>query len=215
MSDKIEKALERLNSILPLQENQSKLVGWQKVFHQGLLRGFVEYGGPLVEARMMEFTTEPMPALKALEEAQLLILNNGQIEGLYPFTTQERGFNVLANGWKVQAMCALDALSIVPMFNIDGIVQSECDVTKTPIMIEQFQQELLNTSHEYIHVGIQWSSFDETKTCADSLCKDMIFLLNTETATYWRDEDVEAREIFTLKEAIQLGTQFFKPLMDK
>jgi hypothetical protein len=43
----------------------------------------------------------------------------------------------------------------------------------------------------------------------------MIFLKDKEIADTWLSEDLENREIFSIDDAIDFSSQFFKPLVDK
>ena len=52
-------------------------------------------------------------------------------------------------------------------------------------------------------------------SCADSLCTEMLFLKDTATAEEWLSGDAENRQIFTLPEAIEFATGFFKPMMQQ
>jgi hypothetical protein len=65
-----------------------------------------------------------------------------------------------------------------------------------------------------VHFGINWNSATNN-CCATSLCTEMIFLKDKEIADTWLSEDLENREIFSIDDAIDFSSQFFKPLVDK
>lgn len=93
-------------------------------------------------------------------------------------------------------MCSLDALGISPMFGYEVEIETKCYVTGEPIKIKQFNKEIKegNPTQE-IYFGIKWNS--PTFHCADSLCTNMVFLKDQNTAQNWQKEQVCSREIFT------------------
>ena len=64
-----------------------------------------------------------------------------------------------------------------------------------------------------IHFGIIWGAANADSCCADSLCMEMMFLRDGETARQWLADDPETREVFTLQEAVEFGGRFFSPLV--
>ncbi len=83
------------------------------------------------------------------------------------------------------------------------------------ISIEQLDQEVLNKNeNEKMHFGINWNSA-ANNCCATSLCTEMIFLKDKETADTWLSEDLESREVFNIDAAIEFSSKFFKPLLDE
>ena len=134
--------------------------------------------------------------------------------GAYPFTTEKTPHTVEISGVKTYAMCAVDALSISPMFDSEVTIESRCQVSGAPIRIRQFQMEILEAQPSlHVHVGVRWQS---TRGCAaHSLCMEMVFVCDRETAVKWQSEDRENTSIFTLSEAIEFGAGFFLPLVGK
>jgi mercuric reductase len=111
-------------------------------------------------------------------------------------------------------MCALDALAISPMYNLETHIDSSCHVSGASISIDQLDQEVLNRAENTdIHFGINWNSA-ANNCCATSLCNEMIFLKNIELAQSWLIEDSQNRELFALDEAIDFAAQYFTPLID-
>ena len=211
----INAALERLNSLLPLKERQDRLDPALRNLHRAILDGFFLDGKPLspeqLAAQLGNDTVDS--ALQQLAAADLVVLtpDRQQLVGAYPFTAEERVHRVLINGHTVHAMCALDALSVAPMFNTATRVDSRCHVTDTPIEIHMQGTDLLSALPADPYVGIRWKA---TSGCAArTLCMDMLFLRDRETAVAWQQEDSANMSIFDLPTAVAFGAAFFMPLL--
>ncbi len=217
MSKKIERALDRLNHILPLKENQIKCSEPIRKLHQQILQSFVQIGRSLNRAEISGLTANLDEAIKILKENKLVVFtDNDEPLGAYPFTMEKREHKVLINGHRVYAMCALDALSIAPMFNAATVISSICRVTRNPVHIKMSGDRITNLdSSEPVQVGIDWGAEDSKICCADSLCMQMIYLRDKKIAHQWLEERNEQREIFTLLEAVEFGERFFAPLVNK
>ena len=96
--------------------------------------------------------------LSDLAEEDLIVLSgDGAIQGAYPFTTARTPHRVTVRGNTVNAMCALDALAVAPMFITEAVVDSVCELTGTLLHVEQSSSEwVAATPTPSIHVGIQW-----------------------------------------------------------
>ena len=140
--------------------------------------------------------------------------SNDEPVGAYPFTMEQRDHKVPVNDHLVHSMCALDALAISPMFNVKTHIDSCCSVSGDSISIDQLDQTILNKeTNKDLHFAINWNSA-ANNCCATSLCTEMIFLKDEKIAGKWLLEDTENREIFTIDEAIDFASRFFKPLMN-
>ena len=211
----IDAALDRLNTLLPLAERQHRLDPALRKLHRAILEGFFVGGKPLSREQL---AAEPGSddvdaALQRLAAADLVVLtpDRQQLSGAYPFTAEERVHRVLVNGHTVHAMCALDALSVAPMFNTATRVDSRCHVTATPVEVHMQGSELLSALPPDPYVGIHWQG---TSGCAaHSLCMEMLFLRDRDTAVTWQQEDAANRSIFDLPAAVAFGAAFFTPLL--
>ncbi|ORU92877.1 MAG: hypothetical protein A6F70_04040 [Cycloclasticus sp. symbiont of Bathymodiolus heckerae] len=215
MTGKLENALERLTNILPLIKSQHECDPALKELHQQILRSFVANGRALLKEEMAAFVSNVPEALNELSERELVVLSqSGELTGIYPFSTQKRKHSVLINGYRVYAMCALDALAVAPLFDESTVVTSTCQVTDKPVLIEMRRGAVQNLEDvNDVHIGITWSAVDMTLNCADSLCLEMVFLINKQTAEGWQSAEVKDREVFALNEAVQFASLFFKPLL--
>jgi alkylmercury lyase len=139
---------------------------------------------------------------------------SGQPIGAYPFTMEDREHKIRVNGHTVNAMCALDALAVSPMFGVKTEISSKCRATGAPVVIRQTGKTIENSEEAAdIHFGIIWGAASSCSCCANSLCMEMMFLKDGEVAKTWLAADQGNRETFTLQEAVDFGAQFFVPLM--
>jgi mercuric reductase len=215
MNEKVDKALDRLTAVLPLKEKQESCGPDIKNLHQQMLRSFVENGRILTKEEMARHVDDPDQAADVLKKNDMVVFScNGDPIGAYPFTMEQREHKVRVNGHEVHAMCALDALSISPMFGIQTRIASRCRVTGDPVTIEQTGHTIECRAEDGdVRFGIIWGAASACSCCADSLCMEMMFLKDGRVAGQWLAEDPGNREIFTLEEAIDFGTRFFMPLM--
>ena len=210
-------ALDRLNALLPLADNQNRLEAPLRKLHRKVLQDFGGRGYPPSREEMTnELGDIPLDdALQKLASDDLLVLSpdRREISGAYPFTVEERVHTVSVNGHKLHAMCALDALSVAPMFDAVTTVKSRCHVTGDPIEIGMQGATVLSASPGRPWVGIRWQG---TSGCAArSLCLDMVFLRDWETADGWQVQDSDNISILDLPSAIALGAAFFCPLLEQ
>lgn len=215
MNNKLENALNRLNLILPLKKNQDKCSPEIKEVHQQMLRSFVTKGRILTREEMALWVDDVPEAINVLSQYDMVTFSeSGEPVGAYPCTMMAREHKVHVNGHQIHAMCALDALAIAPMFGETTQITSQCRVTDTPVKIEMSGETVLNLAEvQGVHVGIAWSAATAGSCCADSLCLEMNFLHDEETAVKWLANDPDNREIFTLQEAVAFATRFFVPLL--
>ncbi|MBK7893901.1 MAG: hypothetical protein IPJ90_03210 [Anaerolineaceae bacterium] len=110
--------------------------------------------------------------------------------------------------------CVFGCLSHCPHVWETTQITSQCRVTDTPVKIEMSGETVLNLAEvQGVHFGIAWSAATAGSCCADSLCLEMNFLHDEETAVKWLANDPDNREIFTLQEAVAFATRFFVPLL--
>lgn len=212
---KVEKALERLISVLPLKEKQEACGRELKELHQKILTSFVENGRILSREEMAAQVENVEEAVNVFKTNDMVVFSdNGEPVGVYPFTMEEREHKVQINGHTVHAMCALDALSVSPMFNMDTHIHSQCRVTGSPVSIQQEGKKIKNPEEtEDLRFGIVWGAANGCSCCANSLCMEMMFLKDGTVADEWLVADEKNREVFTLEEAVEFGSRFFVPLM--
>lgn len=216
VADKITQSIQRLNHILPLKANQSKLSPELRTIHRKILAAYIEKGRSLTKDELGEFDIDLNDVIKVLDEMALVVFNPQQEPiGAYPFTMEEREHQVLVNGHKVHSMCAMDALSISPMFKIPLEIHSQCRLSHEPIKIIQNIEQVENaTEVADCFFAINWNAAAAGGCCADSLCTEMSFIKGEAAAQQWRAEEPEQRDIYPLEQAIAFGAGFFVPLMN-
>jgi Alkylmercury lyase len=215
MNAKLENALKRLQRILPLEKRQKESGKQIRELHHQVLRSFAIRGRILTRKEMAQHVGNLEDAVKVLRDNDMVIFSgDGDPVGAYPFTMEVREHKVRLNGHQVYAMCALDALAISPMFGMRTHIDSRCRITGDSVNILQSGKTIENPDEAGdLHFGIAWGAVDAAASCADSLCREMMFLRDNDVAQRWLGDDLGNREIFTLPEAVEFASRFFVPLM--
>lgn len=219
MQTRVEVALDRLNGKLPLAGRQRTLRPEWISLHRAILQSLYDRGrAPAREdPAWLLAGTNLREALAELAARDLVVLSLDGLEvlGAYPMTTEPTPHRLAIGDRAVNAMCALDALSVAPMFGGELEIRSECRVTGEPVTIRQREEAILDASPSTVLVGIRCQ-----RTCggpaAHSLCRQMVFLKDEAAAEGWRASDGaggELSSVFPLPDAVALGAAFFKPLV--
>lgn len=212
MNNKVTRALERLNNILPLQAGLESLNHEDATLYCDLLKSYVELGRTLTLDEVSGMVDNAELSLSNVVASKLIVLDsNGNPDGAYPFTSQQREHKVYINRVTIHCMCALDALSVSCMFNKPTIIDSQCRVTGNNIHLEQSNMTFTNGTVD-VWFGINWGAATDNKVCSDSLCMEMIFLAQEDVANKWLNESADTREIFDLQSAVEFASAFFVPL---
>lgn len=152
--------------------------------------------------------------LQRLAADDLIVLDTGgkRILGAYPLTLEITPHKVVLNGHSLYAMCALDAMSVAPMFAAEVQIESSCNLSHIPIVIHMRGSNILHVQPGAgVMVGIRWQM--PSAVAAHSMCLQMVFLKDRQTADEWRQADSEHISLFTLPEAVTFGKAFFLPLL--
>lgn len=202
----IETALNKLNTLLPLKARQDSLEPELKLLHRNILLNFAKSGQGL--------DIDDKAQLKALAKNDLIVLDKqtSKISGAYPFSLKQTAHHITIAGAELYAMCAFDAISIAPVFDVSTKVTSHCHITKEAIELQQDGHHIqsIKPSND-IHIGIKWQS---TGSCAaESLCMEMVFLNDKAIAQQWMGSN-ENISIFPLDDAIEFSINYFNPLID-
>lgn len=216
MNTKVKNAVERLNKILPLAKRQQSLNKELADAYQNILYSYVGRGRTLNRNEIAGQVSNIDEAITVLKDYDMVVFDsNGEPVGAYPFTMEQREHEVTVNGHKVHCMCALDALAVSPMFNLETTINSRCHVTAEPVSIHQRNREIIDADdNRDVFFGISWNS-TANNCCASSLCTEMIYLKGSQVADQWLAEDKDNREMFDLPDAIEFAAGFFVPLMTK
>ncbi len=212
MNTEVSAALKRLNDILPLESGLKSLSENDASLYCKLLNSYAQRGSTLTRDEITDLTSDADQALNNVVASKLIVLDeDGNPAGAYPFTSEEREHKVHINGITAHCMCALDALAVSPMFNTPTVIDSQCRVTGEKIHIEQDGTKFTGGTLES-WFGINWGAAKSDTACAASLCMEMMFLANETVAREWLAGSPETREIFDLPSAIEFSAGFFMPL---
>ncbi len=210
----VQQAVARLQSLLPLTQRLSEQSKPAKGVHRAILCEFARSGAvPGVDA--LERLARPRrldELLASLTAADLIVRTPaGAVVGAYPFTLEHTAHRLILPAATVNAMCAVDALAVAPVFDCAVATASACAVTGAAIEVRQHGRRLMGVSPTQPLVGVGWR---KPHSCAaHSLCRDMIFLRDDEVAASWVKSDPQSRALYSLEEAIAIGAAFFAPLL--
>ena len=229
---RVDRAVARLHAILPLADMLLASGEDGRALHRRLLQRWLQHGAPLPRKAMEE--SEPTAAARALLEKSGLVLFDqatGEVSGAYPLTTETRAHRVVAGKRQLRALCAIDALAIGAMLSDEAVtVHSRCEVTGDEVTVEVVGPTLRGESaRSQVQVGVGWNAAKKGACCASSLCLQIVFLRDVETAEQWQsdragtlpsptsatavtDPRLPSREYFSLGDALKLAAQFFRPL---
>ena len=212
----IQTALIRLNSQLPLKDRQNRLSPELKAAHQCVLTTLVNKGRPPTKEELEGVLGEEKftESLQRLASEDLVVLNaqGSHPVGAYPVTIEHTPHKISVNDHRLHAMCALDAVSVAPLFDTHVTIESKCHVSQSPIILRMQGSKLLDVQPtDDVTVAIRWQM--PSAVAAHSMCMEMVFLKDRQTAIAWQDSDVENISLFTLPEAAAFGKMFFMPLL--
>ena len=216
MSDVIAQAVQRLNSQLPLKDRQDRLSESLKALHREVLNSLVTRGRPPTrsECAALVGEAEVDSAIARLGSEDLVVLSRDrrEIVGAYPVTVEPTPHELHVNGHSIHAMCALDALSVGPMYEVPVEIRSRCRVSAEPVYIKQDGMRVLEATPSTVRVGVRWA-MPSGDHAAHSMCMEMVFLKDDAAASAWHEGDHANHSLFTPEEATQFGARFFRPLL--
>lgn len=214
MNSQVTAALQRLDAILPLLAGLKSLSQEDAALYCKLLHSYVERGYVLSRDESAEHVADVARSLDNIVASKLIVLDDdGNPAGAYPFTSEEREHKVHINGVIAHCMCALDALSVSPMFEQSTVIDSVCRETGEAIHLEQYGAGFSGGTVD-AWFGINWGAAASDIVCAESLCMEMMFLANEEVAREWLAKSPDHYEIFDLNSAVAFAAAFFVPLAE-
>ena len=212
----IQAAIHRLHYQLPLQARQDQLTPTLKQLHKLILRALAEQGAPPGRTEMIEVvgSADFPAALQRLGEMDLVVLDQSHsvVLGAYPLTIETTPHQLRMGQYSIYAMCALDAVSVAPMFATEVMITSRCHVSGEPVQIHMQGHDVLRAQPATVMVGIRWQM--PSAVAAHSMCTEMVFLKDWSTAQRWQGDEVDTISLFTLPESIAFGAGFFMPLLE-
>jgi hypothetical protein len=215
VSDPITGALERLNRQLPLAARQRSLPDELIGLHRAILKSLYSQGQVPTHEEIAALlnNTGIEPALDELRRRDLIVFSeDGRLAGAYPMTTEPTSHRLVLPGRSINAMCAIDALSVTPMFGGAVEIRSECRVTREPVVIRQQDERIVDASPSSVLTGVRWQ-MPCGGHAAHSMCVEMVFLKDAGTAQAWHNGALDHHSVFNLNDAVEFGARFFKPLV--
>lgn len=198
-------------------QRQADLSPAQKVFHQAILRAFLDEGSTPSHRRLVEQASQMSldhdDVVARLSEIDLLHVSEGVVRVAYPFSGVPTAHGVrLENGRKLWAMCALDALGILLMAKCDGTIISADPQSKEPIQVERRRGEWLwQLGEAVVVVGL-------TNGCArvdEGACPNINFHANAQGAVEHLNVHPEITgQLVSQAVAIELADRIFGSLLD-
>jgi mercuric reductase len=179
--------VDRLEDQLPLRWRQRDLPEELADAHRLILHSFATTGRPPgldVIGRAAEL--DGAAVVDRLSSDDLIVEADGRIEGAYPFSLEPTPHVLSIGGFQVYAMCALDAVAVAPVFGLEVVTASRCAVTDAPIRVHQHGAMVETFKPTDLRVGVRWQQPDGC--AAHSMCRDMVFLSDLDTAERWRGE---------------------------
>lgn len=212
MSDHVDRVLERLVSLFPLPLRQAALPAPLRRVHQSMLRSFVERGTALDDATARTSDAERSRAIATLAAEDLIVVSDDRVTGAYPFTTEPTPHQIVVNGHTLWTMCALDALAVAPVFDVEVSITSRCPVSGSAVEIEMRGDRRVSVRPgPGIQLGFAWRT---PGTCAArNFCPGITFLRDEGALQQWREGQDVDHDAITLEEAVVVGVRFFGPLM--
>ena len=102
--------------------------------HRAILQVYLETGSaPSRDELASRFGDVVGLGLDDLVARDLILLDEGQIVGAYPFTSRRSRHSVEIEGRKISAMCAIDALGAGAMARRDARMRSRCAHCDAPV----------------------------------------------------------------------------------
>ncbi len=215
-NDKIAAAIDKLNSQLPLLARQQALPPGLLAAHRAILHTLAEEGRVLTNDELATLVGADgvAAAIERLGGDDLAVLNADKtaVVGAYPMTVENTVHHLRVHGRAVNAICALDAVAVGPMYDAEVAIESRCQVTGEPIRVHQKGHRILSAEPSTdVRVGVRWQ---QPGVCAaHSMCLEMVFLKDGDTARWWVEEGEGDKTEFTLDEAVAFGASFFVPLV--
>ncbi|GLK70594.1 bifunctional organomercurial lyase/mercury(II) reductase MerBA [Ancylobacter dichloromethanicus] len=153
------------------------------------------------------------PLLEELRRRDLVVLDGERIVGAYPFTDRNTGHRVTLHGRVFNAMCAVDALGIGAMTDLDITIASRCRHCGAPIRIATRDQGRVLAQTEP-RTAVMWQSVRYEGACAaNSLCATTAFFCSDDHLSAWRRQQAgdEAGFRLSIEEGLEAGRALFGP----
>ncbi len=185
----------------------------QQAVHHAILHAFAAHGAPPRAADLTvvanRFDRSAEEILARLHDCDAIRLDPaGNIASAYPFSTPVTPHSVrIANGARVYAMCAIDALGMPAMLDTDAVIESADPSTGEPITVTiRAGVTTAQPSTTVVFVGARAAQGPSADTC----CNYLNFFTDRDSAQTWANaHPLIGGVILDLPEAQQLGENIF------
>jgi hypothetical protein len=192
---------------------RARLTDAERELYFWILRRFASDGRPgsgVVRAAAEQLGLEGEHALATLAREDLVHRGaDGAIAVAYPFSGRPTAHRVrFPNGHEVDAMCAIDALGIAPMFGQPIEIESRDPVSREAITVRVAPDGATEWSPEAAIV-VTGAIRDQADTCS-GCCPVLNFFASPANAERWLSEHQEVRgTVISLHEAAAAGRAVF------
>ncbi|CRK54574.1 Alkylmercury lyase family protein [Rhodococcus sp. RD6.2] len=191
----------------------------EKAIHHAVLRAFATRGGPPpiaeLDAVAAEFDSSAQQLLEQLHTSDVIRLDaSGWIESVYPFCTTPTPHSVqIADGARVYAMCAIDALGMSAMLGgVDVVIDSADASTGEQITVTvRGEVATADPATTVVFIGAQSAKGPSADTCCDYLN----FFTDRPAAEGWATANPHIGGVVVdLADATRCGAAIFGPLLN-
>lgn len=112
--------------------------------------------------------------------------DNNHIINLYPFSMSKTNKQVHLEQHPTPffAMCAIDAIGIHFTCHQNLIIETQCELTKTPIQIN-VTTDKISTSNNTPHICVLHTDLSDISDWANTCCNQMHFFINEQALQQW------------------------------
>jgi Alkylmercury lyase len=189
----------------------------EQAIHHTILRAFAIHGGPPasteLDAVAAEFDTSAQQILNRLHASDVIRLDtSGRIGSVYPFSATPTPHRVqIADGARVYAMCAIDALGMSAMLDADIVIDSADASTGEPITVTVHGEDATaDPATTVVFDGAQSAEGPSADTC----CNYLNFFTDRQTAETWAAAHTDVGGVVVdLADATRCGAAIFGPLL--
>jgi alkylmercury lyase-like protein len=185
--------------------------------HQAVLQGYLASGRPPSRAQLEAGFTGPVkPALADLVTRDMILLDEGEVVGAYPFTSRPSRHKVLIEGQEINAMCAIDALGAGAMAGCDAQVHAECAQCGEAVTIDLVGGGL-SIDTVTPSTAVVWAGVKDISGCAaNTQCRAIVLFCGDEHLKAWRDATQSEHGFqLTPAQAVQAGAAIFRPFLTR
>ncbi|WP_433764890.1 alkylmercury lyase family protein [Prescottella agglutinans] len=188
----------------------------ERAIHHAILRTFATRGGPPstteLETVAAEFDSSAQQILDRLHASDVIRLDaSGSIDAVYPFSATPTAHRVqIADGARVYAMCAIDALGMSAMLGgVEVVIDSADASTGEHIAVTVCGDEATaDPATTVVFIGAQSAQGPSADTC----CNYLNFFTDRPAADAWATANPHIGGIVVdLDEATQCGAAIFGP----